>query len=129
MRWDSDHVVLFNDDLRNVFHELVRGRALDRAILALDYFDASINRVTAYVIGTRAVRKAMLYALLEPFKELQRIELEGRLAEKLALLEELKTLPFGDVWSELCCRADRSGDRSWIDQAEKYYRAAICRRT
>lgn len=120
LRWDSDHVVLFNDDLRAVFLELTRGQALDQAIVALDFFDASINRIAAYVIGIRATRKAMLYALLDPAAELARLEAEGKLAQKLALMEEAKTLPFGDVWDELCTRAGVPVGREWISRVETY---------
>lgn len=128
LRWDSDHVVIFNDDLRAVFQELVRGKALDRILLALDFFDASINRIAAYVIGIRAVRKALLYALLEPFDLLQTLELEGKLAQKLALMEECKTLPFGSVWEELCGRADVHAGRAWIEDVELYERNVLAAR-
>lgn len=120
MRWDSDHVVLFNDDLRAVFLELARGDEFDRAIVALDYFDASINRIAAYVIGIRATRKAMLYALLDPSARLQGLESEGKLAQKLALMEEAKTLPFGEVWDELCRRAEVPTGANWIPDVEAY---------
>ncbi len=120
VRWDSDHVVLFSDELRAVFAELVRGNALNRMIVALDFFDASINRVGAYVIGIRATRKAILSALLEPVSELQQLEREGRLAQKLGLLEELKTFPFGAVWDELCHRAEVPVGRTWIAEMEAY---------
>ncbi len=120
VRWDSDHVVLFNDDLRAVFLELSRGNALDRALVALDFFDASINRIAAYVIGIRATRKAMLYALLDPKATLKQSEIDGRLGRKLALMEEAKTLPFGDVWDELCRRADVPTGAAWIDEVESY---------
>lgn len=120
LRWDSDHVVVFNDDLKAVFLELVRGKALDRAIVALDFFDASINRIAAYVIGIRATRKALLYALLDPTAQLQRYETEGKFAHKLALMEEAKTLPFGDVWDELCTRADVPVGRAWLDEIDAY---------
>ena len=120
MRWDSDHVVLFNDDLRAVFSELGRGDAFGRAIIALDFFDASINRIGAYVVGVRATRKAILSALLEPAAELRHLELEGKNAQKLALMEEFKTLPFGAIWDELCHRADVPVGRSWISEMETY---------
>ncbi len=128
MRWDSDHVILFNDDLRAVFQELVRGAALDRVSLALDYFDASINRIGAYVIGIRAARKAILYALLEPDGELKRLEAEGRLAEKLALMEELKTFPFGTIWDELCKRAGTPVGRAWVSEVARYEREVLSTR-
>lgn len=119
IRWDSDHVVVFNDDLQAVFRELKRGDAFDRTFVALDYFDASINRITAYVTGIRATRKAILAACLEPTERLHDLERSGNLGSKLALLEEVKTLPFGSVWEELCHRTDVSG-RGWIAEAEAY---------
>lgn len=120
MRWDSDHVVLFNDELRATFTELVRGNALDRAIVALDFFDASINRIAAYVIGIRATRKAILAALLDPSELLQELERQGRLGRKLAVMEEVKTLPFGEVWSELCRRAGVGLGADWMDELDAY---------
>lgn len=119
IRWDSDHVVLFDDNLRAVFAELHRGGALGRVNVALDFFDASINRVAAYVIGIRATRKAVLAALLEPVARLRALEMEGRLAEKLALLEECKTLPFGQVWAQLCSQANVAG-AEWIEDIAPY---------
>ena len=119
MRWDSDHVVLFDDNLRAVFAELNRGDALNRVNVALDFFDGSINRAAAYVIGIRATRKAILAALLEPVDLLQSLESEGRLAEKLALLEEIKTLPIGEVWHELCDQEEVPG-AEWMDDIAVY---------
>lgn len=129
MRWDSDHVVLFNDDLRAVFQELVRGTALNRAIVALDFFDASINRIGAYVVGIRAVRKAILSALLEPVSLLQQWEAQGRGAQKLALLEELKTLPFGAIWDELCLRDSKPVGRVWIEELDRYSERVLAHRS
>jgi len=128
MRWDSDHVVLFNDELRATFQELVRGNALDRAIVALDFFDASINRIAAYVIGIRATRKAILYALLDPTAQLKALESSGKLANKLALMEEIKTLPFGEVWSELCEQGMAPDDRKWIGQVDAYEANVLAKR-
>lgn len=128
MRWDSDHVVLFNDDVRNVFHELVRGNALDKVMVALDFFDASINRIMAWVIGIRATRKALLYALLEPSEKIQALEAEGRLGQKLAMFEEMKTMPFGAVWDELCRRTDVPVGRLWLDEVERYERDVLTKR-
>jgi L-rhamnose isomerase len=107
-----------------VFQELVRGQALDRAFLALDYFDASINRVAAYVIGARATRKALLYALLEPVATLQQLSGAG----KLALLEELKTLPFGAVWDMLCTKAKVPATNQWMMQVEQYEKRVLAKR-
>lgn len=119
IRWDSDHVVLFNDDLRAVFAELVRGDTLGNTFVALDYFDASINRVAAYVIGVRATRMALLHALLEPSAMLIDLEAQGRNAAKLALLEEIKTLPFGEVWDDLCRRSNVA-PRGWMADVDTY---------
>ncbi|WP_025228299.1 L-rhamnose isomerase [Fimbriimonas ginsengisoli] len=128
MRWDSDHVVIFNDDLKAVFLELARGNALHRAVVALDFFDASINRIAAYVIGIRATRKAILYGLLDPQTQLKQYESEGKLAQKLGLMEEAKTLPFGEIWDELCRRADVPVGRAWIADVEKYEEGTLSRR-
>ena len=128
VRWDSDHVVVLNDDLRAVFLELVRGRALGRAFVALDFFDASINRVAAYVLGARAARQAVLGALLDPSAELFRLEASGRGAQKLALMEAMKTMPFGAVWGELCRRAGVPADGAWIADVENYERRILAKR-
>ena len=128
IRWDSDHVVIFNDDLRAVFQELVRGKALDRATVALDFFDASINRIGAYVIGARATRKAILNALLEPVTQLQAAEAAGKGATKLALMEEAKTLPFGAVWDTLCRRANVPVGPAWIAEMERYEQDVLRKR-
>lgn len=120
IRWDSDHVVIWNDDLAAVFQELVRGCALDRVFVALDFFDASINRVGAYVTGTRAVRKALLSALLEPVAAMQELEQKGCGAEKLALMEDLKVMPFGAVWDMLCEKADVPAGAGWIADMQRY---------
>jgi len=122
IRWDSDHIVIFNDDLRAVFQEIVRGNALDRAFFALDYFDASINRIAAYVIGARAARQALLSALLEPANL---TELTG--AEKLATLEDLKTMPFGAVWEQLCESAGALVD--WFGTVQRYEKEVLAKRT
>jgi L-rhamnose isomerase len=128
MRWDSDHVPVLNDDLQAVFRELVRGKALDRARVALDFFDASLNRIAAYVIGIRATRQAVLRALLEPVDALQRLERDGKQGRKLALLEEAKALPWGEVWRELCRRAGVPEDLVWVDEAERYERDVLRKR-
>jgi len=128
VRWDSDHVVLFDDDVRAVFQELVRGEALGRVKVALDYFDASINRVAAYVIGIRATRKAILYALLEPSARLKDLEASGRGARKLALMEEMKTMPFGAVWDMLCQRAGVPPAGEWMPKVEAYEKDVLARR-
>ena len=120
IRWDSDHVVIFNDDLKNVFLEIQRGRAWDKMVLALDFFDASINRIAAYVIGTRATRKAILYALLDPSAKLKQYEDAGKNSQRLALMEEFKTMPFGAVWNRLCEQAGVPAGTDWLAAMEAY---------
>ncbi|OGV71436.1 MAG: L-rhamnose isomerase [Lentisphaerae bacterium RIFOXYB12_FULL_65_16] len=120
VRWDSDHVVLLNDDVKNVFHELVRGHALGKTCIALDFFDASINRIGAWVIGTRCALKGILNALLEPTGMLQEMEAKGDLTAKLAMVEELKTLPLGAVWDMHCLKRDVPVGPAWIDEMKRY---------
>ena len=120
IRWDSDHVVILNDDLRNLFIEMVRGNVLNRVNIALDFFDASINRIGAWAIGTRCAFKALLYALLEPTSMLQELEAGGDGAAKLALLEELKTMPFGAVWDMACLNGGAPVGTAWIREMQAY---------
>jgi len=128
IRWDSDHVVIFNDDVRAVFLELARGNALSKMYVALDYFDASINRIMAYAIGARGTRKALLYALLDPSKHLVDLESTGRNGEKLALMEEMKTMPFGAVWDKLCQEAGAPVGTGWIGEAVQYEKDVLSKR-
>lgn len=128
VRWDSDHVVLWNDDVRAVFQEIQRGGAMDRVFVALDFFDASINRIAAYVIGTRATRKAILSALLDPTQYLQDLDAQGKRAQKLALMEEVKTFPFGAVWDRLCFQADVPVGTAWIPEVERYEEKVLSER-
>jgi L-rhamnose isomerase len=120
VRWDSDHVALLSDETRALAEELVRGDYLGRVHLGLDYFDASINRVAAWVIGTRSVLKALLTALLEPTPTLNGYEMEGDFTRRLAMLEELKTLPLGAVWDFHCHASDVPVGAAWIDQIRDY---------
>ncbi len=120
VRWDSDHVVLFDDETREIAKEVVRCNALDRTFLALDYFDASINRIAAWVIGMRNLEKALLNALLTPHEQLRALQDAVRFTELLAAHEELKTLPMGAVWEELCTRAGVPADGSWMDAVKQY---------
>jgi L-rhamnose isomerase len=105
VRWDSDHVVLLDDPTRAILEEVVRGNFLERTFIGLDFFDASINRIAAWIIGSRNALKALLIALLEPTTKLREFEEAGDFTARLAMLEELKTLPFGAVWDEHCARA------------------------
>lgn len=128
LRWDSDHVVIYNDDVKNVFLELVRGGALDKTLVALDFFDASINRLAAYIIGTRATRMAILNALLDPSSELQKLELDGKAGPKLAAMEAAKVMPFGAVWDMLCLRAGVPAGAGWVKDVEVYEHDVLSKR-
>lgn len=120
VRWDSDHVVLLDDPTRAVMEELVRGDFLGRTSIGLDYFDASINRVAAWIIGIRATQKALLLALLEPAARLREAEESGNHTARLALLEEAKAMPWGAVWDEFCRRNDVPTGAAWLAEAESY---------
>ena len=120
VRWDSDHVVILDDATRAVMEELVRGDFLGRTSIGLDYFDASINRVAAWVIGIRATQKALLLALLEPSSQLRQAETHGNFTARLALLEEAKSLPWGAVWDEFCHRNNVPAGAAWLAEAEAY---------
>jgi len=120
VRWDSDHVVIWNDDLRGIAEELVRNNLLGRTHIGLDFFDATINRIAAWVIGTRSMIKALLAAMLEPLAEMRKWEVEGDYTRRLAMLEELKTLPFGAVWDYYCEKQNAPVGMAWIDEVRKY---------
>ena len=128
VRWDSDHVVILNDELIQLAEEIVRSQAMGRIHLALDYFDASINRVAAWVIGARAVQKSLLYALLQPWEILKEYEEDNQYFQRLALLEELKTLPFGSVWDYLCLINDIPVGTSWFKVIENYEKTELGKR-
>jgi L-rhamnose isomerase len=129
VRWDSDHVVLLDDPTRAIMEELVRGDFLSRTHIGLDFFDASINRVAAWVLGTRSSLKALLAALLEPSALLIEAEQSGDFTSRLALLEEAKTLPLGAVWEEYCTRQQTPGDRTWIGEVKSYERTELSSRS
>jgi L-rhamnose isomerase len=120
VRWDSDHIVILDDPTRNLFEEVIRGGYLDRVHVALDFFDASLNRVGAWVIGARAVLKALLSALLEPRERLLKAENEGDYFSRLAVLEELKTMPLGAVWDYFCALMDVPAGQDWIKEILEY---------
>jgi len=128
VRWDSDHVVLLDDPTRAIMEELVRGDFLARTHIGLDFFDASINRIAAGVIGTRNAIKALLVAMLEPLEKLRAAEAEGDNTSRLALLEESKTLPFGAVWDEYCRRSDRPVGAAWLAEVKAYERDVLSHR-
>ncbi len=128
IRWDSDHVVAYDDETREMMKEIVRCDALDRVFLATDYFDASINRVAALVIGMRNVQKAILNALLTPNAEIKKYQDEGDTTMLLAMQEEVKTLPMGDVWMEFCERNGVCGCSSWLDEIKTYEQEVLSKR-
>jgi L-rhamnose isomerase len=128
VRWDSDHVVILSDELRAIAEEIVRGDYLERVHIGLDFFDASINRVSAWVIGTRCMIKALLIAMLEPTKKLQQMEADGDYTSRLAMLEELKTLPFGAVWDYYCLKAGVPVGQEWLKEVQRYEKEILSKR-
>ncbi len=120
VRWDSDHVVIFNDDLQAIAQEIVRGGFLSRIHIGLDYFDASINRIAAWAIGSRNTLRALLLALLEPLEQMKALEVSGDFTSRLALLEELKGLPFGAVWDYFCLTHSVPVGMEFIDEVKAY---------
>ncbi len=128
VRWDSDHVVILSDELRAIAEEIVRGDYLNRVHIGLDFFDASINRVAAWVIGSRNMIKALLWALLEPVEMLRSFEKEMNFTARLALLEEIKTLPFGAVWDYYCHVQGVPVQMKWMDEIQKYEKEVLSQR-
>jgi L-rhamnose isomerase len=128
VRWDSDHVVILSDELQAIAQEIVRGDFLDRVHIGLDFFDASINRVAAWVIGTRNTLKALLMALLEPIDRLREMEAEGDYTGRLALLEELKSLPFGAVWDAYCLQQSVPVGEGFMQEIRSYEARELSRR-
>jgi L-rhamnose isomerase len=128
VRWDSDHVVILSDELQAIAQEIVRGGYLDRVHIGLDYFDASINRVAAWVIGTRNALKALLMALLEPIDQLREMEVAGDFTGRLALLEEIKGLPFGAVWDAYCLKQGVPVGVTFLDKIRAYEKQVLSQR-
>ncbi|MCD8139622.1 MAG: L-rhamnose isomerase [Planctomycetaceae bacterium] len=128
VRWDSDHVVILDDELREIAKEIVRTNALQRVMIGLDFFDASINRVAAWVIGMRNMQKALLYALLMPHERLATLQDEDNFSEILALQEELKLCPLGDVWDRFCEMNETPVRASWLDEVKRYEREVLAKR-
>ena len=128
MHWDSDHVTLYDDNTRNLFAELVRSGQLHRAHIGLDYFDASINRIGAYVIGIRATQKSLLHGLLEPLNTLRKYEDEGKWFERLALLEEEKTLPEGAVYDYYNLTHNLPVGEEFIQSVSEYEKNVLSKR-
>ena len=128
VRWDSDHVVVLSDELQAIAQEIVRGEYLSRVHIGLDYFDASINRIAAWVIGARNMQRALLLALVEPTDQLRQMERAGDYTGRLALLEELKGMPFGVVWDHFCLRQGVPVGMTFMDEIRAYERSELSRR-
>jgi L-rhamnose isomerase len=128
LRWDSDHVSTFSDEMRDACREIKRAEAFDRIDFALDYFDASINRIAAWTIGARNLRKALLESLLEPTQLIADAEKRGKNHERLALMEETKTLPFAAVWDKLCLFADVPVSTEWLGNVNEYEQKVLSKR-
>ena len=126
VRWDSDHVTLFDDELREICTEIARNDALDKVLIGLDFFDASINRVAAWVVGSRSVQKGLLYALLQPADRLKQLQDAGDFTGRMVLMEQLKTMPFGYVWEEYCRRCGvPAEDETWFEAISQYEEAIL----
>lgn len=128
VRWDSDHVVLFEDEIKEMAKEIVRNNALDRVYMALDYFDASINRVSAWTVGFRSWQKALLYAMCLPNGTFKKLQDEGRFTELMVMQEEAKLLPFADVWGRYCEMQGVEAGSGWFEEIKKYERDVLSKR-
>ena len=128
IRWDSDHVVIFDDETKEMAKEIVRCGATDKVYMALDYFDASINRIAAWTVGFRSWQKALLNALLTPNEMLKELQESNQLTKLLVLQEEIKTLPFGDIWEHYCETEGVPGDEKWYSEVEKYETEVLAKR-
>lgn len=128
VRWDSDHVVLLEDELKEIAKEIVRNDALDKVLIGLDFFDASINRVAAWVVGTRNMQKAMLLAMLSPWSKLRILQDSADFTELMVMQEALKTMPFGAVWEEFCVRAGVPLDGEWLSAVQDYENNVLSKR-
>lgn len=126
VRWDSDHVVIFDDETKEIAKEIVRNNALDRVFIATDYFDASINRISAWVTGVRSVQKALLFALLQPVEKLMSLQKESHFTEVMYLQEEMKTMPFGDVWEEFLRR--ENVEANYLNEVKAYEKEVLSKR-
>lgn len=128
VRWDSDHVILFDDELQNIMKEIVRGDYLDRVHIGLDFFDGSINRISAWTIGTRNAQKALLFALCEPIDLIRKAENDRNFGNRLAFIEETKTLPFNAIWDYYCMTEGVPVGTDWIDKVTKYEKDVLLNR-
>ncbi len=126
VRWDSDHVVIFDDETKEIAKEIVRNDALDRVFIATDYFDASINRISAWVTGLRSVQKALLFALLQPDKLLKSLQEENKFTDVMVVMEDMKTMPMGDIWEEYLKRENVKSD--YLSEVKKYEREVLVNR-
>ena len=128
MRWDSDHVVIFDDELKEIAKEIVRCDALDKVMIGLDYFDASINRIAAWVVGARNMRKALLFAMLLPHGELKKYQDSGNFTKMLAMSEEYKFYPYNEVWNEFCRRENVPQGEKWLEETDRYEKEVLSKR-
>jgi L-rhamnose isomerase len=128
VRWDSDHVVIFDDELKAIASEIIRNNAEKRVNIGLDFFDASINRIAAWTIGARNMEKALLYALLEPVDTMKKYELEGDYTSRLTMLEELKSYPFAAVWDMYCEKCGVPVRADWLDAVKAYEKNVLSKR-
>lgn len=128
VRWDSDHVVLFDDETKEIAKEIVRNDAMERVLVGLDFFDASINRVSAWTVGMRNMQKALLSALLTPYDYLKKLQDEGNFTELMALQEELKVYPLGDVWNYICQSNNVPENGDWFKDVQKYEQEVLLKR-
>ena len=128
VRWDSDHVVLFEDEIKEIAKEIVRNNAAKRVLIGLDYFDASVNRVSAWTVGTRNMQKALLFAHLLPYELLASYQDSANFTKLMAVNEEFKTFPFGDVWDEYCRRQNVPVGMDWIEIADAYEKETLAKR-
>ena len=127
VRWDSDHVLLFDDETKEMAKEIVRCNALDRVAMALDYFDASINRVSAWCVGFRSWQKALLSALCTPSEVMKNMQDDGNFTELMVRQEAVKMLPFGDIWNEYCEQCGTTED-GWFEEIKKYEAEVLAKR-
>ena len=128
VRWDSDHVILLDDETQAIAHEIIRNKLFDRVHIGLDFFDASINRIAAWVIGTRNMKKALLRALLEPTEMLRQLQVDGDYPARLALLEEQKCLPWQAVWETYCLRHNTPAGSEWLQTVRQYEQSVLIKR-
>ena len=123
VRWDSDHVVLFDDELKEIAKEIIFAGEEEKVLIGLDYFDASINRVAAWIVGMRNMQKALLFALLMPQEKMKTLQNAGEFTELMAVSERVKEMPFGDVWEEYLRRENVGGD--WLAEVKKYEKEVL----